>query len=398
MRLEIKYPENVIKIARILKDAGFVAYAVGGCMRDSVMGKTPADWDMTTDASPDEMLSIFESQNIRTIPTGLKHGTVSILLDGEIFECTTFRIDGEYADSRHPLSVEFTRDIKDDLCRRDFTMNALAGTPTDYVESVVIDLFGGIEDIDAKTVRSVGNAEKRFTEDALRILRAVRFATVLDFNIEEETMLAAVKLGHRLSNVSAERKNTELEKILLSDHADRGVCLLLDMGLARFVHCDIKKPRIPLRSLSKSFAVRLAALFEGEVPPSLSQMKLPGAVVKQVKLLCDRQAYENALSVFPDNPSATARIMISKFDSLAAECALMRGNDALYRAIMIETAKNPCVKLADLELGGSDLLSLGIEAKRIGKIMQELLLWVIENPEMNKRFLLLDRAASYKED
>lgn len=397
MKLNINYPENVIKIARILKDAGFVTYAVGGCMRDSVMGKTPADWDMTTDASPDEMLSVFASHGIKTIPTGLKHGTVSVLLDGEIFECTTFRIDGEYADSRHPSSVEFTRDVKDDLCRRDFTMNALAGAPTDCIEGEIIDLFGGIDDINAKTVRSVGNAEKRFTEDALRILRAVRFATVLDFDIENDTKLAAIKLGHRLSNVSAERKNTELEKILLSPHADRGIKMLLDMGLAQYIHKDLREPRIPLNYLSNSFSVRLSALFDGKNPPSLSQMKLSGAVTKQVKLLCDKEAYESALSVFPNNTYATARLMIAKFDSLAAECALMRGNDALYRAIMIETAKNPCVKLADLELGGSDLLSLGIEGKKIGIIMQELLLWVIEHPESNDKSLLLARAAEILE-
>ena len=394
MKLDVKYPENVIRIARILGNNGFKAYAVGGCMRDSVMGRSPADWDMTTDASPEEMLSIFASQGIRTIPTGLQHGTVSILLDDEIYECTTFRIDGEYSDSRHPNSVEFTKDVKDDLCRRDFTINALAGSPD---SDDIIDLFDGIDDIKKKTVRCVGDPETRFTEDALRILRAVRFATVLDFEIEKDTKAAAQKLGSRLLSISAERKCVELEKILLSDHADHGITRLLEMGLSQYIHPDLKAPVVPLISLPKDFAIRLSALFDGNTPPNLSQMKLSGAVTKQVKLLCDKPFYESVLSVFPDDLSASARLMISKFGAIAKSAAILRNNVTLYNAIQTESQKNPCIKLSDLAIGGADLLKFGIEDKKIGKIMQDLLLLVIETPEINEKSALLERAAAYKE-
>ena len=395
MKKNINYPENVIKIARILQDNGFKAYAVGGCMRDSVMGKCPADWDMTTDASPEQMLEIFSSLNIRTIPTGLKHGTVSVLLDGEIFECTTFRIDGEYTDSRHPSSVEFTKDIKYDLCRRDFTMNALAGSPSTHSESEIIDLFGGLSDILSKTVRSVGDAEVRFTEDALRILRAVRFATVLDFEIEESTKKAAIKLASRLADISAERKNTELEKILLSDHADRGISLLLEMGLAKHIHPEIQYPKIPLHSLPKHFAVRFAALMGENSHPDLSQMKLSGANSKQIKLLCDKSLYDATVERFEGNPYASARMMLSTFESLASQAALLRENLSLYEAIEQEKKKNPCVKISDLAVSGSDLLSAGAEAKTIGKIMQYLLISVIEFPEKNEKAALLALATEF---
>ena len=187
--MTLHYPENVVKIAEILAKNGYKAYAVGGCMRDTLMGRVPNDWDMTTDCSPEKMLEIFDREGVRTIPTGLKHGTVSVLLDGEIYECTTFRIDGSYTDSRHPDSVTFTPNVAEDLKRRDFTVNAMAGNP--LCDDDVVDLFGGKDDIKNKVIRCVGDPETRFSEDALRILRAVRFATTLDFSIDKATKNAA---------------------------------------------------------------------------------------------------------------------------------------------------------------------------------------------------------------
>jgi len=169
----IKYPENVIKIAKILSENGYKAYAVGGCIRDALMGKIPADWDMTTDCPPSKMLEIFENSGLRTIPTGLKHGTVTVLIENEAYECTTFRIDGSYTDSRHPDSVTFTPELSEDLRRRDFTVNAMAGDPLSCDD--ITDIFGGQDDIENKIIRAVGDPKKRFTEDALRILRAIRF-------------------------------------------------------------------------------------------------------------------------------------------------------------------------------------------------------------------------------
>ena len=379
--MTVKYPENVVKIAEILAENGHKAYAVGGCIRDAIMGKAPNDWDMTTDCSPEKMLEIFEAEGIRTIPTGLKHGTVSVLLGQEIYECTTFRIDGSYTDSRHPDKVTFTRDVTEDLRRRDFTVNAMAGDPLSP-SGEIVDVFGGQDDLQNKVIRAVGDPETRFTEDALRILRAIRFATVLDFEIDGETKDAAVKLGYRLGDISAERKSVELQKILMSDHADRGVALLLETDLAKYIHPDIMLPRVTLASLPKSFSTRLAALF-GKIP-DLGCMKLSGEVTKQVRLLCDDMLFSDAVSKY-SKIDVIARCLLSKYGNLAADAALLRNNSALAEAIIEERAKDPCVAIRDLAIGGNDLLSLGIEPKMLGGIMLSLLISVIEEPSLNEK-------------
>lgn len=379
--MTVKYPENVVKIAEILAENGHKAYAVGGCIRDAIMGKAPNDWDMTTDCSPEKMLEIFEAEGIRTIPTGLKHGTVSVLLGQEIYECTTFRIDGSYTDSRHPDKVTFTRDVTEDLRRRDFTVNAMAGDPLSP-SGEIVDVFGGQDDLQNKVIRAVGDPETRFTEDALRILRAIRFATVLDFEIDGETKDAAVKLGYRLGDISAERKSVELQKILMSDHADRGVALLLETDLAKYIHPDIMLPRVTLASLPKSFSTRLAALF-GKVP-DLGCMKLSGEVTKQVRLLCDDMLFSDAVSKY-SKIDVIARCLLSKYGNLAADAALLRNNSALADAIIEERAKDPCVAIRNLAIGGNDLLSLGIEPKMLGGIMLSLLISVIEEPSLNEK-------------
>ena len=283
----IKFPENVKKIAKILSDAGYSAYAVGGCVRDSLMQRTPGDWDMTTSARPDEMLAVFDAAGVRTIPTGLKHGTVSILLDGVTYECTSFRIDGSYTDSRHPDKVTFTKNVADDLRRRDFTVNAMAADPlSDQDDVKIIDLFGGRDDINNKIIRCVGDPEERFSEDALRILRAVRFAAVLGFEIDIDTKNAAKKLRHGLSFVSAERRRVEIEKMLVCDNADYGVSLLFELGLAEFIHKDIRMPSLPLSSLPKIFTLRLAALFGIDAHPELDSMKLSREQETQILRYC----------------------------------------------------------------------------------------------------------------
>ena len=382
------YPENVIKIAKILSENGHRAYAVGGCMRDLIMGREPNDWDMTTDCSPDDMMKIFESAGVRTIPTGLKHGTVSVLLNGEIYECTTFRIDGSYTDSRHPDAVTFTTDITEDLRRRDFTVNAMAGDPLSN-NGEIVDVFGGRKDIERKMIRAVGNPETRFTEDALRILRAIRFATVLNFEIEEETKQAAIRLGEKLSSVSAERKSVELEKMLLSPHADRGISLLIETDTAKYIHPDITSPRESPTSLPLRFSTRLAALFKSV--PNLSCMKLSGEVVKAVKLLSDDAFFkENTLKF--EKKDATARYMLAKYGELATDAALLRGQTSLASAIEVENQKSPCVAIRDLAVSGNDLLSADIEAKKLGRIMSNLLLSVIEDQSLNQKDTLISMA------
>ena len=214
--INIAVPEDARKIIRILNDAGHEAYVVGGCVRDSVLGRVPADWDITTSASPAQVKELFR----RTVDTGIKHGTVTVLMKSEGvlngYEVTTYRIDGIYDDGRHPRNVTFTSDLSKDLERRDFTINAMAYHP----EEGLVDLFGGKEDLSANIIRCVGDAEKRFGEDALRMMRAIRFAAQLGAQIEPDTYTAIKKLAPTLEKVSAERIRVEVEKLLMSDNPE----------------------------------------------------------------------------------------------------------------------------------------------------------------------------------
>lgn len=204
----MQIPSDIIKVLKHLNTAGYKAYIVGGCVRDSFMGKEPHDWDITTDASPEQIKEVFS--DFRTIDTGIQHGTVTVICNHTPVEITTFRIDGEYTDNRHPDSVEFTKDIKADLARRDFTINAIAYNP----QEGIIDPFGGVEDIKNKIIRCVGSADKRFNEDALRILRAIRFSSVLGFEIEKETSESLIKNENLISGIAVERISSELLKLL----------------------------------------------------------------------------------------------------------------------------------------------------------------------------------------
>ena len=211
--VEIQIPEKVNKIIHTLQEHGYEAYAVGGCVRDSFLGREPMDWDITTSAMPEETKALFP----HTFDTGIEHGTITVLLDHEGFEVTTYRVDGKYEDSRHPKEVIFVRNLQEDLLRRDFTINAMAYNEQDGL----VDLFHGMEDLKKGVIRCVGNAEARFSEDALRILRAIRFSAQLGFEIEKETRQAIRKLAPNLSYISAERIQTELVKLLVSDHPEK---------------------------------------------------------------------------------------------------------------------------------------------------------------------------------
>ena len=204
----IRIPNDAKTILEKLNNAGFEAYVVGGCVRDSLLGKTPGDWDICTNALPEQTMEVFEGFHV--IPTGLKHGTVTVMLNHEGYEITTYRVDGDYTDGRHPDSVSFTTNLKDDVARRDFTVNAMAYSERDGIQ----DFFGGMEDLKNGIIRCVGEPEKRFGEDALRIMRAVRFASVLGFEIEKSTSDAMRKLYKNLDMVASERINAELNKML----------------------------------------------------------------------------------------------------------------------------------------------------------------------------------------
>ena len=215
--MHIILPDKVRLIIQKLTDEGFEAYAVGGCVRDCLLGKKPNDWDITTSATPIQVKSLFR----RTIDTGIQHGTVTIMLGNEGYEVTTYRIDGDYEDSRHPKEVVFTVSLEEDLKRRDFTINAMAYND----EAGVVDLFGGLDDLNRGIIRAVGDPYDRFSEDALRILRAVRFAAQLDYDIDKNTLEAVKSLAPSLTRISAERIRTELQKLLVSKHPERMITL-----------------------------------------------------------------------------------------------------------------------------------------------------------------------------
>ena len=382
----INYPRNVIKIIEIMAKHGYRAYAVGGCVRDVIMGREPNDWDMTTNASPEKMMEIFAAEGVRTIPTGLKHGTVTVLLDGETYEMTTFRIDGSYTDSRHPDEVIFTQNVEDDLARRDFTVNAMAACGEE-----IIDVFGGISDINNKIIRAVGDPERRFTEDALRILRAVRFAATLGFEIEENTKNAAKKLASGLQRVSIERKIVEIKKMLASKGADRGIELLFELGLEKYIHEDIKRPACPLADLPARFETRMAALFfDNDSIPDLSSLKLSRAESQGIKSLCDKSVFSAEIT------EKNARRMIFEYGELALDAAMLHQNTALAALIEAQAKNSPCVTISDLKVGGNDLIAEGIEPKRIGAIMSYLLDRVIDEPALNERESLISLAKSFR--
>ena len=222
-QMSIAIPSQVRRVMGVLEAAGYEAYIVGGCVRDSLMGKEPHDYDVTTDCTPDKMKSLFT--DFHTIETGLKHGTLTVICDHYPVEVTTYRCDGDYGDHRRPDSVTFVRELKEDLKRRDFTVNAMCMDG----EGRLIDLFGGEEDLNNKIIRCVGDPEQRFEEDALRIMRAMRFASVLDHRIDERTLAAMRKKAGLLSYVSAVRIFSELKKLLCGRAAERVMTELSDL-------------------------------------------------------------------------------------------------------------------------------------------------------------------------
>lgn len=237
----IEIPKSVRIIIDILENNGFEAFAVGGCVRDTILNRNPQDWDITTSALPNQVKALFH----RTLDTGIKHGTVTVMINRVGYEVTTYRIDGEYNDSRHPESVEFTSDLIEDLKRRDFTINAMAYNP----KVGIVDAFDGVSDIQNKIIRCVGNPEERFGEDALRILRAVRFSAQLGFDIDDNTMEAMHKLSSDLKNISAERIQTELEKLIMSNNPDKlitaynaGITKVILPEFDRMMECSQNTP------------------------------------------------------------------------------------------------------------------------------------------------------------
>ena len=312
----MKIPNDVLLIMNTLSEAGYEAYAVGGCVRDSLLGREPKDWDITTDALPEAVKALFR----RTIDTGIEHGTVTVMRGKTGYEVTTYRLDGAYSDGRHPDSVTFTPELREDLRRRDFTINAMACA----ADGTIVDLFGGQEDLEKQVVRCVGDPDERFKEDALRILRAVRFSAQLDFAIEPETWEALRRHAPNLVHVSRERILAELTKTLLSEHPERlselGPAGILEWLPEQFAECHADRRAA---ALPEERSVRWAGVFAESAPETVRDllkelksdrdtMDRAALLVREVKKALPETAAETRILLSEIGPERFADLILLK--------------------------------------------------------------------------------------
>ncbi|MBD9071812.1 MAG: HD domain-containing protein [Ruminococcaceae bacterium] len=434
-------PKNVDIAINLLQSAGFEAYAVGGCVRDSLLGKTPNDWDITTSAKPEDMKSVFA--DFHCIDTGIKHGTVTVVIDGEPLEITTFRLDGEYEDNRHPKSVTFTSNLGADLGRRDFTVNAMAYSKM----TETVDLFGGQNDLKNKIIRCVGDPDRRFNEDALRILRALRFASALDFEIEEKTAQSLLKNCALLGNISEERIAKELLKLVCGKGAKR---ILTDFAPVLFEilpelqpmyknshdnphHCyDIyEHTLIAVESIDPEPTLRFAMLLHDCGKPAvkkfdengvahfyghqrisaeisaqiLARLKVSNKFRDEILFLVsnhDRwELYENTEKM-PRYLSKFGLDGVLKLLKVMRADVLAQSPEYRYRLDQIadaeEIAKNlaaqkPCLSLSELQINGRTLMDIGIpQGRKLGAVLAQLLDEVIDGVTKNTQEALTTRA------
>lgn len=431
--MKIVLPRKVIMIINNLQLHGFEAFAVGGCVRDSVLCRRPEDWDITTSAKPEQIKRIFR----RTVDTGIEHGTVTVMIGKEGFEVTTYRIDGLYEDSRHPKAVEFTTNLEEDLKRRDFTINAMA-----YNDIVrLVDPFGGMKDLNHHLIRCVGNPTERFSEDALRILRAVRFSSQLAFPIEGETAAAIKELAPTLNNISAERIQVELVKLLTSNHPEliQDAC---ELGITKIIlpewdamtgvaqntkhhKYDVAEHTLQaLKNVKRDKILRLTMLFHDMGKPVMKttdeygtdhfkghalvseeiarkvmrRLKFDNETVKTVtRLVC---YHDYRIEATPQNVRrAMNRIGVELFPYyLAVRMADIKAQSAFKRRAKIENIiamrelyqealiNEQCVTLRQLAVSGRELMELGMKpGRQMGDRLNELLELVIDEPEMNEK-------------
>ena len=388
--MNITLPKTVEYILSELEAAGYRADIVGGSVRDFLLGKAPGDYDITTSALPEEVKAVFPTE--RTIDTGIKHGTVTLLLDGTPFEITTYRFDGEYNDSRHPSSVSFTRRIEDDLMRRDFTVNAMAYS----CRHGLTDLYGGREDIEKRLIRAVGDPDVRFSEDALRILRAVRFAATLGFEVEKSTAEAAFRNMHLLSNVSAERIYIEWKKMLSGDFA---YPVLRDFsGLIEAIIPELPPLTMPdeKRFGKASYLSRMFSLF------ALSREN-PAVAFESAarRLRVDNNTRTlgvsllSSLGKFDLDSDKGITYALNNIGEIATRelinLEILLGNTDLTALSRLDTllSLGTAYRISDLAVNGNDLIALGVSGREIGALLDLLLACVIEGSVENERGALL---------
>lgn len=377
---DVNIPGYVQSVLDTLTEAGHEAYVVGGCVRDILRGDIPKDWDVCTSALPEETLQAFVEQ--KTIETGLKHGTVTVLSGGNPVEVTTYRIDGEYLDSRHPEKVEFTRSLEEDLARRDFTINAMAYHPS----KGIIDLYQGCDDLNVGLIRCVGNPSKRFQEDALRIMRGLRFSSVLDFGIEPKTDMAMRQHKEKLQDISKERINVELSKLLLGQKADQVITAFLEV--LETAAPGMQLPSTDLNRLPYLLPIRLAAVFPKDTETCLRNLKYDNDTIKKAAALAELAGEEAPIG---------NDIVMKKFLRAHGErvARLHYARAGLEPQFALETLleKNPCYCVKDLVITGTDLIEMGLNpGPEIGRMLEYLLDEVIEENVENERAALLDAA------
>jgi len=376
-------PKSIKYVLDTLIKNGHKAYIVGGCVRDLLCGKTPHDYDVATSALPHETQSLFK----KTIATGLKHGTVTVMLDGRPIEVTTFRTEDTYDDNRHPENVNFVTDVRKDLSRRDFTVNAMCYNESDGL----IDLFGGIDDIKNKTLRAVGDAETRFKEDALRILRLFRFSATLEFYIEKNTFDAAIKHSNLLKNISAERIFTELQKTAMGNNAPIIVPLLQTNALQGYYleANDLSVLNaLPLKQNLRVFT--LLYLTSNNLPLTVENLKCSNVFKEYCFIMSSLATHD-----FIDNKISIKKALnFADYDIVYD--ALVYYREILNRDVSsafklldeIITQKEP-YKISHLDISGNDIATSGLSGKQIGEKLNNLLQEVIKNPALNKREKLL---------
>ncbi len=377
----MQWPTGVLDILSRLEGAGFEAWAVGGCVRDTLMGRIPSDWDVCTRALPAEMKAAL--QGLRIIETGLPHGTLTVLSPQPV-EVTTYRVDGDYSDHRRPDNVRFVPDLVEDLSRRDFTMNAMAMHP----ERPLCDPFGGRADIEAKLVRCVGAPEHRFREDALRMLRCLRFAAQLDFAVEEGTARALEKAWPTLFHVSQERIGAEYLKLIVGPGAGRVIRQFHTQVDAISPIREDMEPHI-LDALPREPGVRMGYLLKNA--DCLPGLRLPNRLIRRVRTLLDLRSRP-----LPDSPYALKRLLSQVGEEAVRDlCALPEGQ-ALMPMLEDLLSAGACFSLRDLALRGSDLDALGLQGPAVGKTLRALLDEVMAGRLPNQREALLEAALSLR--
>lgn len=398
--MKIDMPIDVKDIINDIYINGYEAYIVGGCVRDSIVGIKPNDYDITTNAKPEDTIRIFK--NYRVIETGIKHGTITLIKNKNEYEITTYRIDGTYNDNRRPESVEFTSDIVQDLKRRDFTINSIA-----YNHKVgIVDAFNGIEDINKKIIRTVGDADERFKEDGLRIIRAVRFSSKLNFEIDNKTLESIYKNIKLIKNISSERIQEELNKILLSDYPEKIYILydanLFDIFKIKNVKMN-KNDLIKLKSSKKDLVIRLSIFIYilGDINESkkiLDLLRYSNKIKSQCitildnldnldnKIIDDKIAIKIYLKEI-GHESLNYLLYVKKVLDIEFE---KKYYDKINNLIKEIDLNKECYSLKELALNGRDLNALGYKGKEIGEKLNFLLYNVIENPNINNKTDLIN--------